>query len=233
MKIRLDLKIFALAILFYFTRQIQIYSLLMLFALLHELGHMIAGICLGFKPSSISIMPVGMSIDFNIDTYEYNKKIRKGNRLNLKKIIIALAGPFTNLIIVLLTLISKTKHSEVIIYANLLLAIFNLMPIYPLDGGRVIKNALIIFTGKYKAIKYTNEISNIVICILTMIASIFVLKYKNVFILLVLAYLWYLVLVQNKRFNLKMKLIESVNSIKGKDLNDLCFEENGVKESKK
>jgi len=221
MKIRLDLKIFILIILFYFTRQIQIYSLLMIFVLLHEIGHMIAGILLGFKPSSISIMAIGMSIDFNIDTYEYNKRIKKGNRLNLKKIIIALAGPATNLTIVLLSLILNTEHTEVIVYVNLLLAIFNLIPIYPLDGGRIIKNILTIFVGKYKAIKFTNEISNVVMCILTMLASILVLQYKNVFILLVLAYLWYLVLLQNKRCNLQLKLIEAVSNIREKELKDV------------
>lgn len=220
MKIRLDLKIFILIILFYFTRQIQIYSLLMIFALLHEIGHMIAGLLLGFKPDTISIMPVGVSIDFNINTYDYNKKIKNGNRLNFKKIIISLAGPLTNVIIVLINFIFGNNNNS-IIYSNLLLAIFNLMPIYPLDGGRILKNILSIFWGRYNAIKYTNTISNIFICILTMFTSIFVLQYKNVFILLILSYLWYLVLNQNKRCNMKLKLIEAANKIRETELKNI------------
>ena len=43
MKFKIDLKIFLFAILFYFTKQIQIYAILKIFALIHELGHLIAG----------------------------------------------------------------------------------------------------------------------------------------------------------------------------------------------
>lgn len=89
MRFRIDLKIFILLILFYFTKQIEIYSILMFFALIHEAGHLIAGVLMGMKPEKIELMPFGFSIAFKVNPEEYNKKIKKGNKLELKKIIVA------------------------------------------------------------------------------------------------------------------------------------------------
>lgn len=50
MRFRIDLKIFIFLIIFYFTKQIEIYAMIMLFALIHELGHLLAGILMGMKP---------------------------------------------------------------------------------------------------------------------------------------------------------------------------------------
>ncbi len=36
----------------------EVYGVLMFFAILHELGHIIAGIFLGFRPNKLEIMPV-------------------------------------------------------------------------------------------------------------------------------------------------------------------------------
>ncbi len=58
MKLRLDLKIFAFLVLFYFTRQIEVYALIMIFAIIHEFGHLIVGIILGFKPEKIELIPL-------------------------------------------------------------------------------------------------------------------------------------------------------------------------------
>ena len=43
MSIKVDLKIFLFAIVFWFTKQIKIYAILMILGLIHELGHMICG----------------------------------------------------------------------------------------------------------------------------------------------------------------------------------------------
>ena len=58
MKLRLDLKIFAFLVLFYFTRQIEVYALIMIFAIIHEFGHLIVGIILGFKLEKIELIPL-------------------------------------------------------------------------------------------------------------------------------------------------------------------------------
>ena len=91
MSIKIDLKIFLILLLFLFTSQIEIYIILMFFALIHELGHCLAGMVLGLKPQTIRIMPFGVRIEFKIPCEEYNKKILKGNSLAIKKCIIACA----------------------------------------------------------------------------------------------------------------------------------------------
>ena len=209
MRIRIHLKIFIFVLIFLLTNQIKIYGILMLFALIHELGHMLVGILLGFKPTKLEIMPYGVSVGFEIKCEDYNKKVKKANMLAVKKLIIALAGPLTNFIITVIFLIINKNlfgiERNLVIYANILIGIFNLIPIYPLDGGRAIKNILHITVGLKKSYEYTNQISKITICILTGICSITILYIRNVAILLILAYLWYLVIVQNKKYKMKLK----------------------------
>jgi len=65
--------------------------------------------------------------------------------LEIKKVLIALAGPLVNLLIIFMTSklnITYIAQKETIIYSNLLILIFNLLPIYPLDGGRILKGIL-------------------------------------------------------------------------------------------
>lgn len=214
MKIRIHLKIFIFILIFLITNQIKIYGILMLFALIHELGHMLVGILLGFKPTKLEVMPYGVSVDFDVKCEDYNRKIRKGNMLAIKKLIIALAGPLTNFIITVIFLLSNISffgiERELVIYANILIGIFNLIPIYPLDGGRAVKNIFHIIVGLQASYEYTNQISKITICLLTGICSIAILYIRNIALLLILAYLWYLVIVENKKYKRKMQILNSL-----------------------
>lgn len=215
MRIRINLKIFLFVLIFILTKQIRIYGILMLFAFIHELGHMIVGILLGFKPEKLEIMPYGVSVGFNVKCEDYNKKIKKGNMLAIKKLIIALAGPLTNFIITIIFLMVNINffriERELVIYSNILIGIFNLIPIYPLDGGRAIKNILHITVGLQNSYEYTNQISKITVCLLTGVCSIAILYIRNIAILLILAYLWYLVIVENRKYNRKKEIYEKAN----------------------
>lgn len=228
MRLKIDLKIFLFLFLFLLTSQIEMYIILMIFAIIHELGHLIAGLILKFKPEEVKLTPVGLQIRFKIDSREYNEKIKEARSLNIKKAIIALAGPLTNLIIAVVTIIigyfnaniQNTYIYQIIIYANFLIAMFNLIPIYPMDGGRVLNELLKIFIGNKKAYKITYIVSKTILILLTAIASILVLYIHNIAIVIILAYLWYLEVIEIRRYN-RRKNIEKIihNMEKEKILN--------------
>lgn len=217
MRLKIDLKIFLFLFLFLLTSQIEMYIILMIFAIIHELGHLVAGLILKFKPEEVKLTPVGLQIRFKIDSREYNEKIKEARSLNIKKAIIALAGPLTNLIIAVVTIIigyfnvniQNTYIYQIIIYANFLIAMFNLIPIYPMDGGRVLKELLKIFIGSKKAYKITYIVSKTILILLTAVASILVLYIHNIAIVIILAYLWYLEVIEIRRYN-RRKNIEKI-----------------------
>ena len=99
---------------------------------------------------------------------------------------------------------------ETAIYANILIGVFNLIPIYPLDGGRIIKEIINIRSGMKKSYCYINKISNITMIILMVISSILLLYVHNIAILIILAYLGYLVIKQNRIYEIKSRLIKSM-----------------------
>lgn len=201
------MEIIILLLIFYFTNQVYIYFLFILFAIIHEIGHLIAGILVGRKVEKMEILPFGSCITFKNTVEEYNKKVFKGNIGNIKSIIVALAGPCTNIIIA--SILYKLNSSSINIYINLLIAFFNLLPIYPLDGGRVIKEILHLNLGKKKALDATNIISNITMFIITIASSFMTYILKNIAIFFIVIYLWLMMIKENKKYN-EMKRIYKV-----------------------
>ena len=68
MRFRIDLKIFLFIILFYFTKQIEIYAMIMFFAILHELGHLTARVTVRNETRKIGNYAIWNIYFFSINT---------------------------------------------------------------------------------------------------------------------------------------------------------------------
>lgn len=205
MSIKIDLRIFLFGVLFFWTRQIEIYATIMFFAFLHEIGHLCAGMLLGLKPKTMKMNPFGFQITFKTCIED------QSNKLCMKKIAIYLAGPMVNLFLILACLIWNRNFiisKETIIYSNLLLTLFNILPIYPLDGGRVLKEIIHNLKGKKVAEQKSNRISFVTVIILTIMTSILILYIHNIAFVIILMYLWYLVIKNQKEYKIYQKTLE-------------------------
>lgn len=103
--------------------------LTVLSSFLHEIGHITAIKCFGGEILNLSLEMTGINI------------IRRQSVKTslLKEALIALAGPFVNLCIFLFSIILyclfKKEALLILGCVNLLLCVFNLLPIKGLDGG--------------------------------------------------------------------------------------------------
>lgn len=191
MKIRINVLIFPFVLLSYITNQMKVYAMLMVLVLLHELGHIIMGKCLRLKINSIEIMPFGCSIRFQEEYDNISGKIEK----NRKKIMVASAGPIANILCIVIMILLKIEQVEWI-YASLLIAIFNLLPIYPLDGGRILE-AILDMKMKYKRKKqYLKLVAKVSMILLTILGSFLLFYYENILIFLGIFYMWFMLAKQ-------------------------------------
>ena len=124
--IYLDKSFFFFLLIIILTGNFNHFSIYFLLLIIHEFGHTLTGIILGYKLDKISFYPCGGVTSFNIP-------------LNIplkKELLILIMGPIFQ-VIGYLILKQYIDGNYLTIYHYTLL-IFNLLPIYPLDGGRII-----------------------------------------------------------------------------------------------
>lgn len=133
----------------------------------HEIGHYFVGKKLGYKIENFSLSPYGVSIDIE------GQKIE-----NKDEFFIAFAGPIFNLIIIFIVtaiwwifpVVYNFTYEFVNI--NIIMLLFNLLPLYPMDGGRMFVSVFSNFTKRKIALRISiilNLVTSILIFILFII----------------------------------------------------------------
>ena len=84
------------------------------------------------------------------------------------------------------------------------------MPIYPLDGGRILKSFLNLYVGRKKAYTYIQLISKCFMFVLTFIGSILIYYFQNIAIFFIIIYLWSIVIRENKLCKMKIRFYEMI-----------------------
>ena len=106
---------------------IAIYSVIIVSLLFHELGHFIAAKIVGAHITQCKIVPYGGEMTIKDEmSLSYNQLI-----------IIALGGPIATCIGIFISAFLPPMLSERLIEVQLFILAINLIPIWPLDGGRI------------------------------------------------------------------------------------------------
>lgn len=113
---------------------------------IHELGHVAAARLFGIPVISIQMLPFG-----GVAVMEDTVHLSAG-----KEMMIALAGPFQNLLLIVCAYFYQFigygdgAFLNYFIECNIIIALFNLLPVLPLDGGKI-SQAMISLLAPYHA----------------------------------------------------------------------------------
>ncbi len=123
---------------------------------LHELGHSVVALKFGIEVHSITLLPIGGVAAMKAIPEEPHKEL-----------LIAVAGPMVNVMIVSILagvtggwpawdqmpMLPGTPRELLhhILLANIVLVVFNMIPAFPMDGGRVLRSLLAIVIPYGKA----------------------------------------------------------------------------------
>jgi len=146
---------------------------LLLCLFVHEVGHLFICYLFKIKINKLTLFGTGFIMDINND-----------DLLFYKSILLYFGGIFFN---ILLYLANIDKDISMI---SIILAIINLIPVYPLDGHQIIKTILEYFIPIYKVYIISIIISVVSLCMIFIISIIY-----KVDLFLFFNYLYLLILI--------------------------------------
>lgn len=154
LKIRLHPLFILFGIYFAFTGKVFSFLAVTLSALLHEGGHYMASSSMGYELNRITLMPYGALLSGYTGDVTLKDEIK-----------IALAGPLVSgLLAVFFTALwwifpSTYPFTDLARDSNAALFFVNLLPAYPLDGGRVLYALVSLKVGRKRGLKIAKRVT--------------------------------------------------------------------------
>lgn len=155
------------------TGKVATFALVFLSVLIHEMAHLLTAFGFGYRAAAVELFPFGgvAKLDYSL----FNNPLAEG--------VTAAAGPLQSLILAGLAVLSHEFAglnwiAEELFRINLGLAVFNCLPLFPLDGGRIIRSWLAAGVGYGKATRILVFLTRTV-AILTFPMTVF-LTAKNI-----------------------------------------------------
>jgi len=143
----------------------------LLVLLIHEYAHFLMANKLGYHLNTFNLMPHGVSLSGKNILFSYKDEI-----------MIALAGPFINIILSICGFAlwwifpESYVYSSLFVFANLFTGLINFLPVFPMDGGRIM---LALLSRKYprnkalKIITYLGVITSTLLIVGFVISTFF------------------------------------------------------------
>jgi Zn-dependent protease len=165
-------------------------AVLFLCVVLHEYGHALTARRYGIGTRHITLLPIGGVA-----------MLERMPREPRQEIVIALMGPAVNVVIaavlfVILAVIDRpgalielslvqTNFLQSVFFANVILAVFNMIPAFPMDGGRVLRAWLSMRTDRVRATRMAASVGQ------TLAIGFGVLGlFANPFLILIAVFIW-------------------------------------------
>ncbi len=154
--------------------------------LLHEFGHCLAARQFGIGTSSIVLLPIGGVA--SLDRMPRDPK---------QELWVAVAGPLVNVVIASLLFAIHGPILELspvagawlgsLMYINIGLVVFNMLPAFPMDGGRVLRAISAMFMPYVKATNLAASVGRVVAVLLGLVG----LVNANIVLMLIAGFVYF------------------------------------------
>lgn len=140
-RIKIHTGVFILFLFALLSNRINMFVSAFIAVTIHEMAHIIAAIVFGGSVFEICITPIGEFARIK-DFWKFSQ---------FERVFILICGPLINIIIGLSIKFLEIKYLYLFSDINIAIAIFNIIPVLPLDGGNILYSII----GRKKGVIYT------------------------------------------------------------------------------